>query len=263
MAYSGEGCLQSTLQSSAALSLHRVWACPQRGPLTTSTGHQMTRISIKALHQEVADRIRELIRNGHLKKGDRIVETEICQLLGISRTPLREALRVLSAEGLIVIVPNKGAHVAEPSMQEIREMFDVMAILEGVCARVAAEKMTDAQFKKLRQLHEKLEQHYQAGNDQKYLKVNHEFHVLIQTIAGNKVLDEVVNGLRQKILLYRYRQLYQPDRFDASMQEHRDLFKAFKSRNPDKAERMMKKHLMGQCEALVNLYENGEAGTHR
>lgn len=217
----------------------------------------MTRILIKALHQEVADRIRELIRTGHLKKGDRIVETEICELLGISRTPLREALRVLSAEGLIVIVPNKGAHVAEPSMQEIREMFEVMAILEGACARVAAEKMTDAHFKKIRQLHGKLEHFHSAGNHQKYLKANQDFHVWIQRIAGNKVLDEVVNGLRQKVLLYRYRQLYQPDRFDASMKEHRDLVEAFRTRNPDKAEDMMKKHLMSQCEALVNLYENG------
>jgi DNA-binding GntR family transcriptional regulator len=191
-----------------------------------------------------------------LKKGDRIVEKEICDLLGISRTPLREALRVLSTEGLIVIIPNKGAHIAEPSMGEIRQMFEVMAILEGACARVAAGKMTDAQFKRIEKLHEKLEQHYQSGNHEQYLKFNHDYHILIQNIAGNKILDEVVNGLRQKVMLYRYRQLYQPDRFDASIKEHRQLFEAFRARDPERAEHLMKEHLMSQCEALVSLYED-------
>jgi DNA-binding GntR family transcriptional regulator len=221
----------------------------------------MTRIPKKPLHEEVANRVRELIRDGRLKKGDKIAEKEICDLLGISRTPLREALRVLSSEGLIVMVPHRGAHVAEPSMQEIRQMFEVMAILEGTCARVAAEKMTDAQLRKIERLHEKLETHYRAGDHEKYLKVNHDYHVLIQKMSGNKVLDEVVNGLRQKILLYRYRQLYQPDRFDASMKEHRDLFEAFRARDAQRAEQVMKAHLMSQCEALVSLYQDSEDGT--
>lgn len=217
----------------------------------------VSKILIKPLHQEVAERVRELILSGVLKTGDRIVETEMCSSLGISRTPMREALRILSSEGLIEVVPNKGAYVAQPSMNEIREMFEVMSILEGACARVAAERMSNSDFRKIEDIHQLLEQHYEAKDHERYLEVNHSYHVLVQEMAGNKVLDGVINGLRQRILLYRYRQLYQPDRFTASIQEHRDLLEAFRNRDPATAEGVMKRHLMNQCKALVGWSEKG------
>jgi DNA-binding GntR family transcriptional regulator len=214
----------------------------------------VSKISIKPLHQEVAERVREMILSGVLKTGDRIVETEMCSSLGISRTPMREALRILSSEGLIEVIPNKGAYVAQPSTNDIQEMFEVMSILEGACARVAAERMNDTDFKKI-ELTQLLELHYEAKDHERYLEVNHSYHVLVQDMAGNKVLDEVINGLRQRILLYRYRQLYQPDRFSASIQEHRDLLEAFRSRDAATAEGVMKRHLVNQCEALVGWSE--------
>lgn len=217
----------------------------------------MSKIPVRTLHQQVADRIREMIRKGVLNKGQKIAEAEMCRELGISRTPLREALHVLSSEGLIDLTPNKGAYIAQPSMNDIREMFEVMSILEGVCARVATEKMKPNDFKKIKKLHSKLEKHYQKKDHEKYLSVNQELHMLIQQLTGNKILNEVINGLRQKILLYRYRQLYQPDRFDQSIQEHRELLKAFEEKDAAAAENAMKRHLMNQCEALVVLYEDG------
>jgi DNA-binding GntR family transcriptional regulator len=214
-----------------------------------------SKIPARPLSQEVAQRIRDMIRKGLVRKGDRIIEKQFCQSLGISRTPLREALRILSSEGLIDLVPNKGAYVAQPSMREIRELFEVMSILEGTCARVVAEKMTESELEKIEKLHEKLEKHYEERDHEKYLKVNQRYHVLLQEMTGNKVLNDVVNGLRDKILLYRYRQLYQRDRFRASMNEHRALMEALRTRDPIAAESIMKKHLMNQCEALRALYE--------
>ncbi len=220
----------------------------------------MSRIPIRSLSETVAQRIRDMIRNGVLKKGDRIVEKQLCDALGVSRTPLREALRILKSEGLIDLVPNKGAHVAQPSMQDIRELFEVMSILEGACARTAAQKMSEADFVRLDKLHRKLEKHYQQKDHEKYLEVNHKYHSLIQEMAGNKLFNEILGGLRQKILLYRQRQLFQPDRFEASMEEHRLLLEALRNRDADAAESLMKTHLMNQCEALRTLYE--EAGEH-
>jgi DNA-binding GntR family transcriptional regulator len=220
------------------------------------TANYMSRIAVKSLHQEVAQRIRDMIRKGLLQKGDRIVEKELCEMMGTSRTPLREALRLLSSEGLIDLVPHKGAYVAQPSMREIREMFEVMSILEGTCARKAAEKMTDADFRKLERLHEKLEKYFREKNNEKYLEVNHKYHSLLQEMTGSKVLNDVINSLRQKILLYRYRQLYQPDRFKASMNEHRVLLDAFRRRDPAAAESAMRTHLINQCEALKSVYED-------
>ena len=154
-----------------------------------------------------------MIRTGVLRKGDRIIEKELCRTMGISRTPLREALRMLSSEGLIDLIPHRGAYVAQPSMRDIREMFEVMAILEGTCARVAVERMTDNDLKKLENLHRKLEKFFEDKDHEKYMEINHKLHSLLQEMTGNKVLNDLINSLRQKILLYRYRQIYQPDRF--------------------------------------------------
>jgi DNA-binding GntR family transcriptional regulator len=214
----------------------------------------MITIQVESLAQEVAKRIREMIRKGTLKKGDRIVEKSLSQTMGISRTPFREALRLLSSEGLVELVPNKGAYVAQPSMQDIREMFWVMGILEGKCARLCAKRADEEGLQKLDDLYQKLEKQYQETNYEGYMDVNHRYHSLVQDMAGNKILSEVIDNLRQKILLYRYRQIYQPDRLKASMQEHCELQKAFLERNPAAAERLMKEHLKRQCEALESVY---------
>jgi DNA-binding GntR family transcriptional regulator len=211
---------------------------------------QVTRITKTSLPEEVARRIRLMIRKEVLKKGDRIIEGELSKTLGVSRTPLREALRSLTAEGLIELRLHRGAYVAEPSMRQIKDMFEVMSFLEGLCARIATEKAADSKIRELERLHERLEQHYLAGQPEKYLGVNSKFHSLLQDLAGNQALNEVINGLREKILLYRYRQLYQPHRFDASMNEHRELITAIRERRPEDAERLMRTHLMNQCEAL-------------
>jgi len=210
----------------------------------------MNSIPVRALPQEVARRIREMIRKGILKEGDKVVEKPLCEAMGVSRTPFREALSLLSSEGLIQLIPNRGARVAQPSMQDIREMFQVMSILEGTCARQCAEKLNEKGLRKLENLYNRLEQHAEERNHEKYMVVNHRYHTLVQELAGNRILSEVINGLRQKILLYRYRQIYLPNRLGESMQEHSDLQEAFRNKAPEAAERLMKEHLIRQCEAL-------------
>jgi len=222
----------------------------------------MITIQVESLAQEIAKRIREMIRKGTLKKGDRIVEKSLSQAMGISRTPFREALRLLSSEGLVELVPNKGAYVAQPSMKDIREMFWVMSILEGKCARLCAKRTDEEGLQKLDDLYRKLEKQYQGKNHEGYMDVNHRYHSLVQDLAGNKILSEVVDNLRQKILLYRYRQIYQPDRLKASMQEHCELQKAFREKKPAAAERLMKEHLMRQCEALESVYTGALNSQH-
>jgi DNA-binding GntR family transcriptional regulator len=219
----------------------------------------MKRIQTGYLAQRAADRIRDMIRKGALKKGDRILEARMCQSMGVSRTPLREALRILNSEGLVELIPNRGATVAQPSIEDIEEMFFVMSLLEGTCARLCAEKMDDRGLRRLDDLYAKLEKHCQAEDREKYMAVNHRFHSLVQELAGNKVLSEVINGLRQKILLYRYRQIYQPHRLQESMQEHRDLQQALRNRNPAAAERSMREHLARQCHALGSVYSAAPA----
>ncbi len=214
------------------------------------------RIPVRALHEAVANRIREMIRKGDLTTGQRIVEKRLCEELGVSRTPLREALRTLSSEGLVELVPNRGAFVSKPTMAEVRDMFEAMSVLEGTCARLAAERMSDADLDRLERLHQRLEQAYAKRDPEAYIQANHAYHTLVQKAAGNRTLDGILSGLRHKVFLHRYRQLYQPDRFRASMEEHRRLLQAFRRRDPEAAERLMREHLINQCEALVHLYES-------
>ena len=218
----------------------------------------MPKIVLKTAHQEVVESISKIIQKGELQRGEKINEMKLCDLLGVSRTPIREALRTLNTQGLIDLVPHKGAFVSQFNAEEISDMFDVMSVLEGMCARLATPKMSDADFEKIEALHQNLEDHYFAKDHKEYLETNHEYHSFIQEIAGNKTLNEVVNGIRQKILLYRHKQLYEPKRFDHSIQEHRDLMEAFRKRDEKKAEKLMQRHLVKQGKAIVGLHEKDE-----
>lgn len=214
----------------------------------------MHRISAKNLHEEVASQIRQMIRDGLLQRGQKLDETYLGESMGVSRTPVRESLRILQAEGLIELIPHKGSYVSQPPLDEIRDMFEVMGVLEGTCARLATEKMNGEDFKKIEILHRELERYYQSRDHEAYLSANNDLHLLIQDLTGNKILKEVINGLRQKILLYRHRQLYHLDRFDQSIQEHRSILEAFRNRDALLAETCMKRHLANQCKALLELY---------
>lgn len=213
----------------------------------------MKAIQKKTLHEEIANRLREMIMSGELMEGDKIKENELCELMDISKTPLREALRVLSAEGLIRLIPNRGSYVTIPTIEEIKEMFDVMNVLEGVGASAAAEKMNDKDFEKLENLHKQLEKYSKAKDQARYIHMNHSYHAFVQELAGNRTLNQIVNGLRQKILLYRFKSLNLSGRFEQSIQEHRDLLEAFRKRDADKAETLMKSHIKKQSEALEKL----------
>lgn len=210
-------------------------------------------IKKKTLHEEIAYNLREMIMSAELKEGDKIKEDELCALMDISKTPLREALRVLSTEGLIKLIPNRGAFVSTPTFEEIKEMFDVMSVLEGACARAAAEKVSDKDFASLKKLHNKLEENFSRRDQKEYIRINNQYHSFVQDLAGNRILNQIVNGLRQKILLYRFQSLNLPERFDQSIAEHRDLLEAFRKRNPQKAESLMRSHLRKQCDALGKL----------
>ena len=213
----------------------------------------MKAIQKKTLHQEIANNLREMIMSGELREGDKIKEDELCTVMEISKTPLREALRVLSAEGLIRLIPNRGSYVTTPTFEEIKEMFDVMSVLEGVCARAAAEKMSSGDFKKLEDIHHQLEKNFRLKDQKQYIHHNNLYHAFVQELAGNKTLNQIVNGLRQKILLYRFKSLNLSGRFKQSIQEHRDLLEAFRNRDAQKAELLMKSHMKKQSEALEKL----------
>lgn len=223
----------------------------------------MSKIAVRTLSEKVAEQVRILIRKNELKRGEKLSEQRLCDSLGVSRTPLREALRQLSAEGLVTLVPNRGAFVADVSMEEVRQMFEVMSVLEGTCARLAAKRMSDADLAELEGFHAGLEERFAANDPHGYVSRNNEYHTFVQEKAGNLVLSNLVSSLREVILLHRYRQIHHPGRLGNSMEEHRELIEAFRRRDAELAEALMRNHLMRQCDALDAYYADSkeEIGT--
>ena len=219
----------------------------------------VTPLRPSSLHEEVATRLRSMVFERQLAPGQWIDELALARDWHISRTPLREALKVLAAEGLVVSVPRQGCKVTEMSEDDADELLPLMALLEGRCAFEAVRKATDADIKVLKRLHEKLERHAATKNVDGYYQANHEFHSKMQALADNRWLDRVTGDLRRFVRLLRGRQLNWPGRIEASINEHRVLLDAIVQRDAARAERVMHDHLMAQLVALKALRAHEES----
>jgi DNA-binding GntR family transcriptional regulator len=217
----------------------------------------MTQIAPLILYQEVAERLRQRIYSYDLKPGEWIDEQALAESFGISRTPLREALKVLSSEGLVVLRPHRGCFVAELTEQDLDEIFPVMALLEGRCAYDAVRKATAQDLKRLDDIHTKLEKFAAAEDIERYYEQNYIFHETVQKLAGNLWLRKTVGDLRKFLKLMRGRQLNLPGRLQASLKEHRLIMTAFHNQNPAAAEKIMYDHLMAQRQAFAS-YDSEE-----
>ncbi len=215
------------------------------------------RIVQQVLYLEVADRLRAMIQSNELEAGAWVDEVRLTRELGVSRTPLREALKVLVAEGLLRLEPRRGCFVNELSPRDLDEIFPLMAMLEGRCAYEAARKIQTADLERLEPLHRRLEEHARAGNIDLYYATNAEIHESIQALADNRWLSDMVDGLRKLLSLSRHKSLAYPGRIQESCAEHMAIFAALKARDPEGAEALTRKHLMRQLDALHALAGRG------
>ncbi|MFH1870941.1 MAG: GntR family transcriptional regulator [Pseudomonadota bacterium] len=212
-----------------------------------------TRVNRSSLSQQAIDLLREQIYDHRLTPGQRLDEAVLAEQLGISRTPLREALKVLSAEGLVDLQPHRGCFVTELTLRDLEEIFPIMATLEGRVAHEVAAKRTAAQLKALDALHEKLEKHAAAGDVNRYYETNYVFHDQLQECAGNRWLQIVIGDLRKLLKLSRHHSLRLEGRLASSLAEHRALMQALHRQDADAAERVMRDHLLAQLVALRKL----------
>lgn len=211
------------------------------------------RLVHNSLHDEVAARLRERIFAGELLPGTFLDEAGLAAQMRISRTPLREALKVLTAEGLVRHEPRRGCFVNEVTEQDLDEIFPVIALLEGQCAREAALRASDADLHALEALHDKLQRHAKARRINDYYAANFAIHEAIIALANNRWLAQVIGDLRKIVKLARLQQLHAPGRLEQSLSEHLAVFAALKARDPDGADAAMRTHLMRQREALREL----------
>jgi DNA-binding GntR family transcriptional regulator len=211
------------------------------------------RLVLNSLHDEVAARLRDRIFSGELVPGSFIDEPALCAQLSISRTPLREALKVLTAEGLLRHEPRRGCFVSQITEQDLDDIFPVIALLEGRCAFEAARNATDADLQALQQLHDRLQRSAQAKRITEYYEANFAIHEAIIVLANNRWLAQVIGDLRKIVKLARLQQLHAPGRLEQSLSEHMAVYAALKARDAEGAEAAMRTHLTRQRVALREL----------
>lgn len=196
-----------------------------------------------SLHERTTAALRDMIVEGELVGGQRLKEAELCRTLGISRTPLREAFKVLAGEGLIDIQPNRGASVAGADAGEIVELFTVIAELESLAAATCARSISAEDLARLELLHRELLRQHAAANLHEYFALNDRIHRAVVLAAGNRVLVDTHRRLLERARRTRYQALLVAGRRDESVAEHEALMAAIRNREPAKAARIARQHV--------------------
>jgi len=198
----------------------------------------------KALYQEVAELLRQRIFRRELEPGCWIDELKIAEEYGISRTPLREALKVLAAEGLVTMKVRRGAYVTEVSAQDLADVYHLLSLLESDAAGVVAERASAAELQELQALHQALEDAAGPGlqNTDAFFAINERFHMRLLHIANNRWRDQLVADLRKVMKLNRHNSLLKTGRMRESLREHRAILQALLARDADLARQRMQQH---------------------
>ena len=203
----------------------------------------------RALYEEVAELLRQRIFQRELEPGSWIDEVKLAQEYDISRTPLREALMVLAAEGLVTMKVRRGAYVTEVSDRDLAEVYHLLALLESDAAGVVAARATDAEIAELRSLHDQLES--ATKNREKFFAINERFHMRLLEIAGNRWRNQMVADLRKVMKLNRHNSLLKQGRIVESLAEHRAVMEALEKRSASAATKRMQEHFRNGLEAAA------------
>jgi DNA-binding GntR family transcriptional regulator len=208
-----------------------------------------TKLINRPLSEEVAERLREQIFSHELAPGSWLDEQSLALAFGISRTPMREAIKVLATEGLVTTKMNKGAYVTEVDRQDLEQIFTVLSLLEGQAAKETAIKASEEQLTRLDDLHHRLEKAAADRDLGQFFEINVKFHEMIQEIAGNPWMNGVIDDLRKVLKLQRRDSLSRSGRLLSSLVEHREILQAILKRDPLAAEAAMRQHLARGLEA--------------
>ena len=216
-----------------------------------------TAIPRRSLHDELVERLRRRIVEGELAPGEKISEKALCAAYGVSRTPLREALKVLAREGLVLLTPNRGAQVSMLTVADIEEAFPVIGALEALAGELACERATDGEISKITLLHQKMLTAWKNRDRKKYFRLNQRIHEALAAAARNPVLDQMRAMLTGRVARARYYANISTPRWDQAMKEHKAILAALKARDGGRLGRVLKRHLRHKLETLREVIEDG------
>lgn len=213
-----------------------------------------------ALHRVTAERLRAIIYSGELEPGARVTEIALARKLGVSRTPLREAFRELTAEGLLEPMPRRGARIATLTPESIDELFPIMGALESLSGELACRHITDDEVADIRALHRQMAEHHARGDLYSYFCLNQRIHEAIMTATRNPTLARIYFGLAGRVRHARKAANVSAERWNEAMEEHRQMLAALESRDGETLASVLRRHLINKQEALkesVRRYDGG------
>ena len=228
------------------------WAAPASGAIDRRT-----------LSQRLVEDLRQMILDGDLKPGQRLQEAELSGLFGVSRTPLREALKALSSEGLVEIAPNKGARVSELSLEELAETFPVMGALEALAGELAARNARDDEITRLRDLHAEIVSHYEAGELKAYFVANQRFHEGLLAAAHNATLSQHYHQLAGRVRQARYQANLSARRWAQSVAEHETIMAALEARDGEVLAKTLRAHIDHKFETVRDAVQDASNANPR
>lgn len=230
----------------------------QKAPKISDARKGRLRVVRSGLHEEAAIRLRSLIIRGDLPPGEPLVEADLCGALGVSRTPLREALKLLAAQGLVELRLNRSAIMAPIRREEIDDLFEAVAGIERIAAELAAARMIARDHKRLASLQGRMEGHYNSGELREYFELNQQIHSFIVARARNGALQSTHDGLMARVERARFFALASRERWDESVEEHRQIMRALAASDSDKAGRLLAHHVMRTGQVVSNALHSAD-----
>lgn len=210
------------------------------------------------LRDVVFNTLREAILKGDLKPGERLMELQLASKLGVSRTPIREAIRMLEQEGLAVTTPRKGAEVAKMTLKDMEDVLEIRDALDELAVRIACQKISDEQLKQLEDMKELFEKSTQTGNVKKIAEADVTFHDVIYEATGNPKLVTLLNNLREQVYRYRVEYIKDPKNYPTLIAEHEAILESLKNRDVKNAVEAMHVHVANQAEAVKTVIQEQE-----
>ena len=210
------------------------------------------------LRDVVFNTLREAILKGDLKPGERLMELQLASKLGVSRTPIREAIRMLEQEGLAVTTPRKGAEVATMTLKDMEDVLEIRDALDELAVRIACQKISDEQLKQLEDMKELFEKSTQTGNVKKIAEADVTFHDVIYEATGNPKLVTLLNNLREQVYRYRVEYIKDPKNYPTLIAEHEAILESLKNRDVKNAVEAMHVHVANQAEAVKTVIQEQE-----
>lgn len=208
-----------------------------------------------SLHEELVERLRNLVVEDELKPGEKVPEKELCEAFGVSRTPLREALKVLASEGLVVLQANRGSRVAEVTQQELESTFPVIAVLEQLAGELACQNITEDEFLRLEEMHEELVKSFSERDRASYFQINQDIHQALISSARNPVLASQHQALDVRVRRARFKANLSETRWAQAIEEHNAMMQMLRLRDGECLGQIMKTHMLNKLAANIKILE--------